>query len=264
MSQRPESEVHSQFFFRGSTVALGGYISKPAGIELQAQASAALPFVGGTVRSRADKFSIGDGLMSFDFAESTINGRTEGDNSITTVLTVIENFYLKSGDQTLHIDRIITKLVSDYDQKVGGETKVTLAERSVDGLKVNNQAIEIAFADDFLEKNTFGKLKSAYEDENDNKFREKHHKRFRIPPDYQPGTLPASKNMVACNVADSPAFNGASSYHFNDLGTIHLGEMVITPSDRRLAVIRIELGCPVVGNFVINAPGTNGTNFPPP
>jgi hypothetical protein len=46
-------------------------------------------------------------------------------------------------------------------------------------------------------------------------------------------------------------------------GTIYLAEMVLSPVDRRLALMRIELGSPVGGEILVGGSGLDGSDWPP-
>ena len=51
--------------------------------------------------------------------------------------------------------------------------------------------------------------------------------------------------------------------HVKDFGTIYLAEMIVSPVDRRLALMRIEMGSHVGGEVLIGELGLDGHDWPP-
>ena len=56
---------------------------------------------------------------------------------------------------------------------------------------------------------------------------------------------------------------GCNRIYVKDFGTIYLAEMIVSPVDRRLALMRIEMGSPVGGDVLVGELGLDGHDWPP-
>jgi len=53
-----------------------------------------------------------------------------------------------------------------------------------------------------------------------------------------------------------------SEVHIKGLGTLSFGEIVVTPADRRIAMVHIRLGCLGGGTLTLSSGGTDGHTYP--
>jgi hypothetical protein len=68
------------------------------------------------------------------------------------------------------------------------------------------------------------------------------------------------KNVTGIN--GSEIDNWGSIIVVPQFGTIYVGEVIVSAGRRRVNMLRLELGSPVAGTFVIGSSGGNGTTFP--
>ena len=56
---------------------------------------------------------------------------------------------------------------------------------------------------------------------------------------------------------------GPNRLRVKNFGTIYIAEMIISPEDRRVALLRIELGSPIGGDVLAAGVGLDGHGWPP-
>ena len=82
--------------------------------------------------------------------------------------------------------------------------------------------------------------------------------------------VPATLDAAYCNrfprwsqlTAEGAKLPTPSEISIPNFGKIYLAELFVTPSSRRISMIRINLGCPEEGGIEIGGSGANGVGWP--
>jgi hypothetical protein len=261
----------TRFLYRSSALALGGYVTRPAGESLEVQAASVLPMVGGLGKARVENFNYRD-LISFRAANSTVAGNESGDehallyNTLATV--TIEDLNICN---IVTADRVVSRLVSE---KYADEPELPIqpvgsyfTNLRIAGFPVDCKPNRILF-----EARTLPELKRMGGDELPSFNGES----LRLPEQWAettraengPQTFTDHRSLTSlfrlprelpagCQCGDTPW-----SILIPGFGTVYLGEFLVTRYSRRLAMLRVKMGSPVKGEVTAGYTEGNGTTYP--
>jgi hypothetical protein len=237
-----------RFCYRASAVGVSGTFKKPYREFLPSQASCALGIEGGIASSVVKEFSYRD-ILSFSSAASSILGQP-GDtpNVFTTLNTVtVEDFNVMN---MLSCDGIVARLSSrSFMEKTPVPSAFVAFGSQFQDLRIAGQPVSVEFDEDILcAWETYEQARTGIE--------ERDHVKIPEGSTYCTSIVsaigPIKSATVTGNRIDIPHF-----------GSIYLGEYYISPTIRRLQMIRIEFGCPVDGGSGVGTPENNGEPYPP-
>jgi hypothetical protein len=279
------------YLYHASALGLGGNITRP-NTSLLAQAAASLSIAGGQSTANIANFQLSD-IISFDSADVRVTGgqiETEADETHSTTTTVtITGLNIRN---IVTADQVVLKFGSLHRVKDGPEPSFTIDKDSgFKNLKISGQPVEMDFAHDiFNTYNTFAKFQQAFASSSGaaatgprkeildcmmgcqlqtNGSNLQHltdvMNGFKKAKDANTLSAPVLcslvKNVKPVNVADVKIQGPIISVP--DFGTVYLGEVVVMPGMRRVNMLRLELGSPVVGSITASAGESNGSIYPP-
>lgn len=262
----------SRFHFQGHAIGAGGRLTKPFCENIEVQAAAALPDIGGYGTARATAFRHRH-ILHFDLAHSEVAGaRTaeEGEEPVfrTTSRSIVERLDILKR-VTAH--RVVANLFSEHSGDGSGEPSIKLEGTHFEDLRIDGVPIDVDLAVDLLdEHHTHERVQNAYR--KDKKFRS-----FFDDATLK-GKLQEAPERVrqwfhnpAANDAGLPHTNGVTTLSLvrgvktksrklkcwgnvifiEGFGTIHLAELNLSRHTRRLTMIRVNLGSPVDGDVTV-------------
>ena len=275
-----------RFLFRGSAVGVAAHIRRPYDLVIPVQASVSLPIIGGRALSAVNGECFGEVLS---FGSAVVNSSadydppadaikfTEGnhqDNKLPTrtrVSTEVFDLRIDSSDggsrgHTLTVARLAASMESWHPRKPGHQPSFTTT-LAIEGLAIDRQPFEVKFADDLLEIETYERLYA--EQKNFKHLIEPWPTKGVLAP--APSACPCYAALTACSsfrpigksAAKLAKVLGPNRIYVQDFGTIYLAEMIISPVDRRLALMRIEMGSPIGGDVLAGELGLDGHDWPP-
>jgi hypothetical protein len=260
--------LSSRFRFKGSAVGVAGRIRDPFDEIIEVQAATALPGIGGHGSARSSHFRHRD-IVRFEHAHSEVIGTTVrgGEHANTTfttlVQTTVEGFNVLG---MLSADRIVARLVTNFEEGQEGEPSVKLIGTRFENLKIAGIPVRVILATDIFDRlDTHTRLSEAYREEKE--VREhfgdillkgrlqdappRVAQWFHHAPEDRP-ELPASRsgNTRVSLVRKLVPEDGAlvcwgHVIHLEGFGTIRLAEMEIGKLSRSVTMVQIDLGCPV-------------------
>jgi hypothetical protein len=282
-----------RFIFRGEAVAVAGTIRRPTEIVIPPECSLALPTIGGRARAESKSKDYGN-IVRYRNAAVSVDGDyvpargkrpvdytfgNHGQNRLprrTTVEASVSGFEVRAADgkqlRRLTVGGAKTVLISEHSG-TGREPSIRtgtleLAEFSIDGY-----ALDVAFHDLFARFPTRAALDDAYR--NRKSLYELLDRCLFGAAGSKPGTprvLPETGGMIQGTVVESirwrkeahpEATIDGNRVSVPGLGSAFLGEIFVTANERRLAMMRLELGSPVGGEVEIAEAGTDGHLWPP-
>lgn len=235
----------SRFLYNAHAIAIGGRITRPVDHYIESQAACVLPSVGGKSTNRAGPFSLtlaGEFILSFDSAETSIQGGESAPGVHTTLLTtVIRKLNVAN---TLKADEVTAKLSVSYDMATKRVSIDSEGSRYVD-LTVAGQVFNVG-----LDHARAREASADYE-----AFKKRH-------PECPEG---AGKIHYALGQHPLLKFDQYEHgyYHHQGFGRIYFGEWTAAPHTQHLAMLRLRLGSPQSGDLEIGGGGGNGTPTPP-
>jgi hypothetical protein len=272
----------SRYHFQALAIGAGGRLVKPHCENIEIQASSALPEIGGYGTARSTAFRHRD-ILHFDIANSEVTGtRTaeEGEKQIycTTARSIVQHLNILN---VVTARRVVANLVSTHEGDVEGAPSIKLEGTHFEDLRIDGVPVEVDLAVDLLDQHHTHELaQNAY----------KKDKKFRAFFDGATlkGKLQQAPERVrqwfpepAANAAEMPHTNGVTTLslvravktksrklkcwgnviYIEGFGTIHLAELHISKSNRRLTMIRVDLGSPVVGAMAVCTVVDGGSTY---
>jgi hypothetical protein len=251
--------MEKRFLYHGEAIAASGVIRLPFKEVIDIQASVALPMDGGYGSARVENFKYRE-LLSFGSAHSVVIGAySEEDKAWQTLATTtIEKLDVMG---VVTADRIVARITSKHP-KNGDEPSIIPLGSSFENLRIAGVPVAVDLATDLFTKyGTFTGLQKAYSSD-----RKSLEPLLMVAPEGK--ALPQSKAGMAgvtlvrnCDYGDKTSVtkNAIKVDHF---GTVYLAEMYVSGNERRLVMLRIELGCPVEGGVALGGVGGNGSPYP--
>ena len=236
------------FHFHASGYALSGHFHRPVDVPIPAQAALALPIEGGTAHSGTEKFAI-PRIAAFDTAQTHLSGsfQDEEENIATSSVTVVvEGLSILD---FLTVDRMVTRLTSEYDlRQKNGENYIIALGSNFDGLKLGGFPVNVTLRHDLLLRSkTFADLKKGVKDDTKNG-------KIAIPGD----------EVLLCSLVEKIETDlpGAEieghTITVPQFGKVMLAEVFASRNTRTLTMLRFELGSPDGGGGSSGGGSTNG------
>jgi hypothetical protein len=283
---RPNQAFPRRFVFHGNAVAASFFLTKIDGVELEEPAihpvtgQSSLPVIGGRSESEVLTPSIPAqmaSVFSYAGARTMAQGAFQGKNAVTTVEASVSAVRVANrpaageSDDLSPIEfragALSLSLRSTHPPK--GLPRIEFAETpqfadvSLNGqpvaLELNTELMKLSRWDDlqkrfctnrkFFESCAFGtgdsKRTLAFGDE--------------IP--YSSDSYALCSFVRSVRVGDQQ-IQGHAIY-VAGFGTIYFGEIILNDRERRVTMVRIELGCQSAGQAVLVETDPNGTKVPP-
>ncbi len=255
-----------RFLFNAHAVGLAASFTKPKTEFLEAQAVAGLPDTGGMSSSRVENFRFHD-LISFRLAYSHASGTYNQDTGAynTLVTSVIEGLDIMG---VVMADKLVSRLASRHfiDPPIVDRLKVRNEKGEIDPDGIPEPSI-ITLGSDIHNLKVAGLPVTLTPDL----------RILRDHPTYsgmlshcerRPKETYSSENDVLTMSVFSQVQWGQDVQRGNriaveEFGTIYLGEIHMEAHQRRLSMIRFELGCSNEGDGSTNGVVGNGTPVPP-
>ncbi|SRR5258708_17784833 len=276
------------YLYHADALAIGGTLVRPIPQVIESRAACSLPTAGGTSSCRVEKFSL-NGLISFDMAQCDLAGGVEIKNGVplcvTRVSVVIEGLNILN---MVMADRIVARLASEHGPN-DKEPKIITTGCHYDGLRIAGHPVEVETAHNlYSDMPTFADWQKAWTSKNkatrkrvqdcmigstlpsapaktDPQHLQDVHRAVREQGkarDLRQTVLSSFVSKVT-GIAGSEIDNWGPIIVVPQFGTIYLGEVIVSPSQRRVNMMRLELGSPDGGSFNLGSGSSNGTTIPP-
>ena len=274
------------FLYHAHGLALGGTITQPFKAEIESHAATSLPIIGGFASAKTENYRLRD-LVSYRSAHSYVSGIQTDDGTHTVASCTIEGLNILD---VITADAIVGRLSSKHGPS--GQPEIVTLGSSFVNLKIAGHPVRVDLDNDlFTTHPTYDKLVSHLDPQGKPAkaaAKAKSPAKVRYTwgqPDNQPPQQ-LGKGMLIPTEADSHHASGilhtslvkqvrplgsnnsaeelpyAYAIRIPHVGQIYLGELFVSGDSKRLTMLRVELGCPVVGMFAAAAPTTNGSWFP--
>ena len=274
------------FLYHAHSYALGGRIEQPVEEELNSHAATTLSVVGGYASATAGAYSMKK-LISYKSAHSYISGiRNEGSVHSTVVDTVVTGLNILD---VITADTVIGRLSAKHED--GESAKIIPLGSGFENLRIAGVPVEVEMINDlFAHHPTHEALLDHFKgkcgkDDPCSAFQPPSTLRHEWghPAGEMPEALKQrlivpdtgyreSGGQVHCSLVrqvkeistsgTKPTVPYGHSIAIPQVGRLYLGELASTGDTKRLTMMRLELGSPVVGRIAVAGPETNGKWFP--
>src|ERR1700733_1454990 len=277
------------FLYHANGFALGGRITQPVEQEINSHAATALSIVGGLASAKAESYRLKD-LISYRSAHTYISGIQNSDTLHSTVVnTVIEDLNILD---VITADSVVGRLSSTHED--GQPAKIIPLGSTFQNLKIAGKPVEVDLFDNlFAQHSTHSSLVDHFlgkcpkdapcaksHPPSELRYEWGHpvadmpdtlKERLLAPP--IPGWQQSGANLY-CNLVrtvreaspsgtvNAPSVPYSHAIRIPDVGRLYLGELTSSENTKRLTMIRLELGSPVVGSLAVAGLETNGKWYP--
>lgn len=275
----------TRFLYHAYAAGLAGKIHRPFEETLEVKAPSALPPSGGISETSARDVRIRDMLYCGSVtSRSTGIFHAASGTFETRATSTAEKFDLGNG--VLTADLVRATVHSSYRDDDNRAPLIVPDGSAIINLKVNGTPIELEpLADLFTELNTLDKIRDRHR--NDEEFRTKIHEYSMVGRHEElakdrlhryfpfchrtPGMelhetkhaaiLPLFKVLTT----SGPGFRAIQNViYIENFGRVQLGELIVLPYERRVTGIHVDLGSPVGGDVDCSSVGANGGRTDPP
>lgn len=267
------------YLYHADALALGGTITRPIQKEIPSQAACSLPATGGVVSCQIGKTDI-EGIISFDSAQSRVTGsvdqQPDGDYNVTSASVIIENLNILN---VIMADQVVVRVAGRHAPKSAKQAKAGLSTESelvtlgchFDRLRIAGHEAQITTNHDvFTAMPTYQHFQDAWNGKKADKDKVREamigsrlpKPKDREPLDLLPSTIMTSFVTDVANINSEDIENWGPIIKVPHFGTIYLGEVLVSFGQRRVNMIRLELGSPDAGSFTFGTASGNGTPFP--
>ena len=262
--------MFSQFKFHADAYAASGVITSPTPHSIEVQAASTLPVTGGTSTSRVENFAYegqNGKVLTFSSGYTQILGYYNDAEKawLTSVTATVENLNILD---VVTADKIVARVSSKHTGD--GEPSILLVGSHFENLIIAGHPVNLNLATDAIDRcDTYSGMANAYR--GDDQFRALFG-RLSLPglgAGPASKTIPMSKDgMIGCTLVDGiqcPTSTQIGQLNtvitIPQFGVIHLAELLIQADERRLTMLRVELGTPPSGTISAGGGGSNGRGY---
>ena len=251
-----------RFIFENHATGFTSQISSPRHEQLSVQGAAALPMGGGVSKQRLEDVRFAEIASAAEIAvlaEGDIVRKKAGDRNPMTAYrsasSSLRDFDLLA---TVCAERIVGRIAGSQSE-LEAEPEYTMYGSGYHGLRIGGREVEIVYQECLFELKRFSGLKDnrAALDLLKRQYvadRKAIGGKAKLPPDAGKAfeALRTGGPIVTSIVAEIRGLppgveSNGNQVYLPGFGNLFLGELVITPSSRRLTMLRFELGCPYDG-----------------
>jgi hypothetical protein len=294
-------DLSPRYFFFGYAAALGGRIYRPEPFDIEVEGASALTFSGGISRSDVTGRAFGSKkYIEFKRAVTHAEGRFDEREALavtnhemlpcelkaeTMIKAEVEGLRVGIGPTPVLTVGRVTASMKGFSPNVSYQPAMQLTrETEYNDISINRFGLRVEINHElFSTYDTHAKLLAACDDP---EFVKKHSSSLLLAPSGQsrepevgastlqrrrcPPRLQSKEVLYATIVREiswadeQPSFARIDGHTVivNDFGTIYFGEILISSSSRRLAMMRLELGSPDGGFLDVDNVGHNGSSVP--
>jgi hypothetical protein len=276
--------VERRFIFRGNAATLGGRISRPRDVIIDADGASSLTVSGGRSRGRLTRTRFGDYVRvraasteadgRFDdrrAARALSYGRVAEETLATTTMVKVDVRGLAVGaDPLLEIEELSASIVG-RSPGPSGEPSLRTGEVRIAGVTIGGSTLVVETSDVCAKYETRSSLLAAADTP---EFAEEYGSTLLLNDG--PG-VPPNRRLIHSGGAiygtvvrrirwkGKPYPGSSIDRHVvvvPGFGRLYFGEIFITRFSRRLTLARLRLGSPVGGEVAVGDIGTNGSWYP--
>jgi hypothetical protein len=270
------ASAERQFHFHADASPVGGHITHPFEQIITTEASSSLAQAGGLVTGVHESYRL-DPIVSAQKAYSHISGaKNQNTGNWTTLTTSVVEFL--NVLEVVTADRIVGRLAVEHP-KVGYTPRVSFVGSQFYNLRVNGHAVHPKLNHSLFESehDTFPKQPHIKDEKFLKKVTEHSRKitKAKDAPEWLKARhgwveIPAEREKrghVLCSlVEDIEGVKDATSHGHviivPEFGTLFLGEVSVNHGSFALTMLRMELGCPAIGNLSMATSRSNGFTVP--
>ena len=238
-------------YFHANASAIGGYIERPFVKNIPVQSPTSLSPSGGADEAATSDFQF-EKIMSAHATRSRVEGSYVAGLPTTRAMAVVEGLNVLD---TIRADELVAYISTEHPGEEPDVPRVDLGRTLINGLRVGDAILKVHLNLNFLSDGNGKRFpKRPYLQEK--WVWKRADQKFDSDKTSLVGTLVEKIEVVRGKLAAKIA--GTNVLEIPNIGRMHLAELVISGNSYELIMMRLELGCPVVGNSSASATKVNG------
>ncbi|HZQ95151.1 MAG TPA: hypothetical protein VFA67_09090 [Candidatus Sulfotelmatobacter sp.] len=242
-------------YFHANASAIGGYIERPFVKNIPVQSPTSLSPSGGADEAATTAFQF-EKIITAHATRSRVEGSHLAGLPVTRAMAAVEGLNVLD---TIRADELVGYISTEHPAEDPDVPKVDLSRTVIDGLRVGEAILRV-----HLDTKILGSDNSKQFPKRPHLFEKSLWKRAdrKFDPD---------KGILVCTLVEkievvrgklSGKIVDTNIIEIPNIGRMHLAELVVTGKSLQLIMMRLELGCPVVGSTSACAPQVNGGGYP--
>jgi hypothetical protein len=242
-------------YFHANASAIGGFIERPFVKNIPVQSPTSLSPSGGADEAATANFQF-EQIISARATRSRVEGSFLSGLPTTRAMATVEGLNVLD---TIRADELVAYISTEYPAQDPDVPRVDLSRTAINGLRIG-EAILRVHLDLGILNNGDGKRFPKRPYLLEKSLWKKADKKFDPDKGFLPCTLvdkiEVVRGKLAAKIVDTNIIEIAN------IGRMHLAEFVVSGTSYELIMMRLELGCPVVGNSSSSATHVNGGGGP--
>jgi hypothetical protein len=250
------SDVRTHYFHANAS-AIGGYIVKPLVKNIPVQSPTSLSPSGGRDDATTANFQLDpfENIMSARLTRSGVEGTYREGKPSTRAMALVEDLDVLG---VIHADELFAYISTEHPGVDPDVPIVNLGDSKITGLRVGEASLTV-------------NLNTKLLDIGDGKtFPTQPHFREKAIWERAKKTFVPGKEFLQCSLVNNIEIDGTlpgrqvepNVIEIDKIGRMHLAELLVSGTSYELIMMRLELGCPVVGSSSMSATKVNGTGGP--
>lgn len=238
-------------YFHANASAIGGFIERPFVKNIPVQSPTSLSPSGGADEAATTDFQF-ETIMSAHSTRSRVEGNFVAGLPTTRALAAVEGLNVLD---TIRADELVGYISTEHPAQDPDVPRVDLSRTAINGLRIGEAILRVHLDLEIL-NNGDGKRFPKRPYLLEKSLWKKADKKF----DPDKGALVCTlvekievvRGKLAAKIVDTNILEIAN------IGRIHLAEFIVSGTSYELIMMRLELGCPVVGQSSASATQVNG------
>jgi hypothetical protein len=242
-------------YFHANASAIGGYIERPFSKIIPVQSPASLSPSGGADEAASNNFQF-EKIMSAHATRARVEGSYIAGLPTTRAMAAVEGLDVLD---TIRADELVAYISTEHPAEDPDVPRVDLGRTAINGLRIGEAILRVHLDTGLLSNGDS--------------------KRFPKRPHLQEKSLwkradkkyDPDKGSLQCTLVDkieivrgklAAKLVDTNIIEVPNIGRIHLAEFLVSGNSYELIMMRLELGCPVVGSTSASSTKVNGTGGP--
>ena len=244
-------------YFHANASAIGGYIVKPIVKNIPVQSPTSLSPSGGRDDATTTNFLFDpfENIMSARLTRSGVEGTYRDGKPTTRAMALVEDLDVLG---VIHADQLFAYISTEHPGQEPDVPIVSLGNSAINGLRVGNASLTVTLNTKLLDIGD-GKTPPTQP-----------HLREKAIWERAKKTFVPGKEFLQCSLVSNIEVDGTlpgrqvapNIFELDNIGRMHLAELLVSGTSYELIMMRLELGCPVVGSSSKAATKVNGTGGP--
>jgi len=238
-------------YFHANATAVGGVLERPFRKDIPTQAPTSLSPSGGSDEASTTNFQF-EKIITANATRSRVEGHMTGGLAITRALSVVEGVNVL---EMVRVDELVAYISTEHPGEGPDVPRVDFGTTSISGLRLGDSIVNVHLDLSMLDNG------------NGKRFPKKPHLLDKALWKKADQKFDPDKGSLICSLVEEiEVIRGKlpgkliqpNTVEIPNFGQVHLAELLLSGNSYELIMMRLELGCPVVGSSSMASNVVNG------